>query len=430
MTLIDLGELRADPVPVPVPRRRPPLGRPLRTLLVCVVALATLAGAAPAPGRVRAVVPGAPAAEPFLVGDLLLIARPVEGVTDGSRDLVAYPLPERAATTAQRPAPRWRVRLPVVGELWGVAAAGDALVLSANLAPDGAPDTIVLDAATGRLRWRQPGFSRLDASGRLLLERPVGPPTVSAVDLASGRTIWSTPGSFPPGAQYRVRNGTIDRVLMLGYDGTAELRDAATGAVLRRAAVTRAAATPEPPRHQVVGDLLLVLDGGVLRAYDLDRLEPRWSVEAPQVSYVLPCGVVLCAHTQPGGFRALDPATGATRWTAPAWSGVLASGAGRVLVTAGQSAGDDYAALDAGTGAVVAEWGTWQPLPAFEQDAPPVSLRRADDGRLVVVEWDLAAGRPRLLDVIADASGACQAGKDAMVCRRRDGSFGVWRWRR
>ncbi|MFI7605311.1 PQQ-binding-like beta-propeller repeat protein [Micromonospora sp. NPDC049366] len=429
MTLIDLGELRADPVPAPTPRRRPILRRPLRMLLVGAVALVTLAAAAPAAGRVRAVVPGAPDAEAFLAGDLLLIARPAEGVTDGSRDLVAYPLPERAATTAQRPAPRWRVRVPVVGELWRVAAADDALVLSANIAPDGEPETVVLDAATGRLRWRQPGFSQLDASGRLLLERPVGQRTVSAVDLASGRTIWSTPGPLPPGAQYRMRDGIIDRVLLLGYDGTAELRDAATGAVVRRATVTRGVATPEQSRHQVVGDLLIVMDGAVLRAFDLERLEPRWSVDAPQVSYVLPCGGVLCADTAPGAIQALDPATGVTRWTAPAWSGVLASGAGRVLVTTSEPAGEVYAALDADTGAVVAEWGTWQPMASAGAERPPVSYRRADDGRLVVVEWDAAVG-PRLIGVIDDASGVCQSGEDAMVCRRRDGSFGVWRWRR
>ncbi|WBB70251.1 PQQ-binding-like beta-propeller repeat protein [Micromonospora sp. WMMD812] len=433
MTLIDLGDLREDPAPSVASRRPPPLGRPLRTLLVLLLALATLSAAAPPPGRMWAVVPAAPVAEALFAGDLLLVSQLVPGSADGSRDLVAYPLPDRATTAAQRPEPLWQVRLPAAGEIWRVQAGKGVLVLSGSVGLDGTPETTVLDAETGRVRWRLPGFSQLDATGRLLLENMVGATKVSSVDLASGRVLWSIPSPPTPRMQVRVRDGVIDRIVAIGPDGLAEVRDAATGTVLRRADLGLDAKVSEERRHQVVADLLLVVDGSRsrVRAYDLDRLESRWEADLPLMSYLVTCGALLCAQGPAGGIRAVDPATGAARWSAPpAWDGILGARGDRLLVMGGRVAGNAFAVLDAGTGRVVAELGEWQPLPSTDPDGPPVGLRRAADGRLVVVEFDVVAGRVRVLDVVTDTAGHCQVGADAVVCRRLDGSFGVWRWRR
>ncbi|MEU8298447.1 PQQ-binding-like beta-propeller repeat protein [Micromonospora sp. NPDC048909] len=439
MAVIDLGELRDGPATDAPERRLPPVGRPLRIVLVLLLVLATVAGAESVAGRVSAVVPGSPTAEAFLAGDQLLISQPIQGVTDRNRELLAYPLPDRATREAQRPAPLWRIPVPFTGELGRVQAGSGALLLYVG-GQDGEPETIALDAQTGQVRWRQPGFGWLDAAGRVFLETPPGPAsaTVQMVDVRSGRPFWSAP-STPPGSQFRIRNGVIDRVVLVRPGSEVEVRDAATGDLLRRTDLGLPVSPEEQP-IQVIGDLLLSgRDQGArpapgdrrpsLAGYDLDRLEQRWAVELATTSYLMDCGEVLCAYLRAGGIQALDPATGTLRWSSTEWAFVLAAEADRLLVLREQEISGRFAVLDAGTGRLVADLGTWQLASSNDPDAPMLGIRLVGDGRLVVAELDVTAGRAQLLDVLTGAAGNCQAGPGTLVCRRLDGSFGAWRWR-
>ncbi|WP_146604044.1 outer membrane protein assembly factor BamB family protein [Micromonospora deserti] len=429
MALIDLGELR-DESASGAPSRRPrPVGRPLRIVLVLALVLAVSSGAGPAPGRVAAVVPGSSAADAFLAGDRLYVAQPAEGVTGGSRDLLAYRLPDRATAAPQRPAPLWRVPALSSGRIWQVQLAGGAVLLSAaSFDGTDAGETIVFDADTGRARWRQPGFARLDAAGRLLVETVGmdGPGTVRSVDPATGRTLWSLPVP-PEGAQYRLRDGVIEQLVLITAGGAVAVHDAGTGALLRRADL------PTAGQHvHVVGDLLLVVrrPAALVTAYELDGLRRRWEASLPPLMvYLHPCGDLLCVAGEPGGIQALDPATGRVQWTGERLTGVLPGRSSPLLALTPAGAGADrIVVLDMATGRELADLGAWQLVPARAVDERAVGVRPVPGG-LLVAELNAATGRARGHDVLRGASGDCQIGGDALVCRRRDGGFGVWRLR-
>ncbi|MGS2614502.1 outer membrane protein assembly factor BamB family protein [Micromonospora sp. LZ34] len=432
MTLIDLGELRDRPEPERIagPRRPRPAGRPLRSVLVLAAVLVTVAAAAPPPGRVAADVPGS-AADAFLADDRLYLAQPAEGVTDGTRDLVAYPLPDRATTTPQRPTPLWRVPVPGAGQFWGIQESHGAVLLSvAGLNGFQGGDTLVFEPDTGRLRWRQPGLARLDAAGRLLLETAGvdGPGTVRSVDLASGRALWSL--SVPAeGAHYRGRDGLIEQLVVVTAGGAVEVYDAGTGTLLRRGELP-SGGPPGTTYTQLVEDLLLVIDrqSGRLTGYELDGLRRRWEVELPLVAYVYLCGELLCAAGRSGGTRALDAATGQVRWTSATWTGLLPGRGGLLLglATTG-SGGDRVVVVDVTTGRELADLGAWQLVSARSADDRIVGTRPMPGGGVLVAELDVTTGRARGHDVLRDASGDCQVDREMLVCRRQGGGFVVRR---
>ncbi|MFC0508710.1 PQQ-binding-like beta-propeller repeat protein [Micromonospora costi] len=427
MTVIDLGELRDHPKPSPDRPRPRAAGRPLRTALVSLLVLGTLAGAAPAPGRVAAVVPSSPVGKAFVVGDLVVVDEPVDGVTSGDRDLTAYPMPERPANPPPRAEPLWRVRVPVGGYIQWIEPHDDTLLLTVNSRAEADGETIALHARTGQVRWRQPGIARSGRTGSLFLQRmrDDGAWTLRAVDPGSGQLAWSL-RDLRSSPNYRLRDGAVDRVVVFGPGSGVEVRDPASGAVLARA-------DPPPGASAelsglVADDLVLFIDDQTVTAYDLDRLERRWVVPLPAVESVGVCGEVLCVWVRDGGLQALDPATGALRWRTSGWDAVMEARSGRLLVATLRDNRSRYGVLDASTGGQIADLGDWSLLASVAPDGPLVGIRPGRGGRLTPYELDLADVRLRVLDAIPGASELCQAGPSAMMCRRPDGSFGVWRW--
>ncbi|MDG4759355.1 PQQ-binding-like beta-propeller repeat protein [Micromonospora sp. WMMD710] len=144
----------------------------------------------------------------------------------------------------------------------------------------------------------------------------------------------------------------------------------------------------------------------------------------PLVSYVIGCAGLLCALQQTGGLQVLDPASGAVRWSDPGLDTLTDVRHGRMLV-AGPN--QRYAARDAATGQARAELGQWNLVPTLRPDDPLVGVRPVRDGRLVVAELDLVAGRSRIIDVLPDVVGNCQASLPILLCQRLDGSTALWR---
>ncbi|MEV4542674.1 PQQ-binding-like beta-propeller repeat protein [Micromonospora echinaurantiaca] len=435
VTLIDLGDLRDAPEPerTAPPRRLRPAGRPLRTVLLLALVLAVAAGATPPPGRVTAVVPGSASAHAFLAGDRLYVVRPAEGVTDGSRDLLAYPLPERATATPQRPAPLWRVPMPRAGDLWGFHARDGAVLLSVAGFGGSRGDTIVLDADTGRTRWQQPGLAWLDARGRLLLETSDrdGTGTLRSADLASGRALWSLPVPSQ-GAQYRGRDGLIEQVVVID-GGRVEIYDAGTGVLVSRNELPMGGpgGQEQPDVYpQVIGDLLVVVrqPAGRVTAYELDGLRRRWEAELPLVEYLYPCGALLCAAGRTGGIRVVDPATGLLRWSDPSRTALLSVRGGAMLAFAPAPSGADrVVVVAAATGRELADLGAWQLVPSRSVDDRVVGTRPVPGGGLLVAELDPATARARRHDVLRDVAGDCQLEGDLILCRRPSDGFLVRR---
>ncbi|MER7332294.1 MULTISPECIES: PQQ-binding-like beta-propeller repeat protein [unclassified Micromonospora] len=428
MTLIDLGELRDEPDrEAPLPRPPRAVGRPLRVALVLALLVATLAGAAPAPERVSVVVPARPGSEAFLAGDRFYVVEPAEREPEGAVEVRAYALPARAPADGRAPAPLWRARVPAAGRFWQVQSVPGVVLFSVT-GEQTFGETLALDAATGRERWRQPGHPWPDLAGTLLVQTA---DSVRSVDPASGRALWSvrTP---PEGAHFGgVRDGLVKRIVLLTADGRAEVRDLRSGDLLH-AADLLPDGQPAFGQTVVTDDLLLLVrhQAGALTAYGLDGLRPRWEVRLPTVDYVSECGGLLCVGGPFVGFRVLDPATGAVRWTGEGWLGVLSGRGGRLLAVApGPTTGERLGVLDAATGRQVADLGAWQLMPWHDDDRLLAVRPAASGGGLVVGELDVVAGRARVVDVLRDASGECRGGAEAVLCRLRTGEIGVWRLR-
>ncbi|MEK8107457.1 hypothetical protein NKG94_24145 [Micromonospora sp. M12] len=96
---------------------------------------------------------------------------------------------------------------------------------------------------------------------------------------------------------------------------------------------------------------------------------------------------------------------------------------GRLLMA---RSGPRYAVWDVATGQERTELGEWNLLPVQAADDPLVGLRQGD-GRLVVAELDLVAGRARVIDVLPGIAGSCQASLPLLLCQRLDGTTALWR---
>ncbi|MFD0786993.1 PQQ-binding-like beta-propeller repeat protein, partial [Micromonospora azadirachtae] len=332
----------------------------------------------------------------------------------------------------QRPEPRWRTLLPAFGDLTQVQLGDGALLLTSRGERRPGPETVMLDARTGRIGWRQPGFFQPAAGQLLSLDLTVAAGTVRSVDLATGRVLWSMPAPDYE-LRYHLRDGLVDRVLLLSNDGTVEVRDPASGALTDRADLDHDTSSQEQ-RVEVVGELLLTIEGptSTVAAYDLDGLRRRWQVSLPLASRVESCGPLLCVVGVNGGLRALDPMTGVVRWSAPEPATLIAEQGDRLLVLPDPRAVTRYAVLDAATGRQLLELNVHELLSNEDEGGPLIGIRRRPGGRQIVVALDLAAARVRTLDVITGAAGGCRVGAGrTLVCQRRDGeSFGVWRWSR
>ncbi|MEW2440412.1 hypothetical protein [Micromonospora marina] len=156
MTVIDLGELRDGVPPGPAPRPPRAVGRPFRLLVVLLVALLTLATAAPPRGPVEWTLPGGLGSAVFVSGDVVYVVRPDRGGA-GGRELVAY----RGGRE------RWRSPLPGAGTAVSVWGQDRRAIVAGRGGDDTDWQTVTYDAATGAYVWRRPGIAF--AVGRVLL---------------------------------------------------------------------------------------------------------------------------------------------------------------------------------------------------------------------------------------------------------------------
>ena len=424
MTVIDLGELRDDSGPEPAPRRARPAAAPYRSLAVLVAVLVSVAGGAPAPERPWAAVPAGPGAEAFLTGDRLYVVERAVPDRDEAGQLVAYRVPEAG------PSPElWRTSLPGDGAVVGLLERAGMVLLVGPVGGDSGPyRTAAVDARTGRPGWQQAGVAV--TVGDVVLIESLGPDGVTAirrVDPPTGRTLWSVP-TPQEGLSLNAGPDGIDRVVLAPPSGDVEVRDVASGARLVARNI-RPGELPTWQRTQVVGDLLLVIRNGdgTITGYDLDRLDRRWTARLSLVGYVDRCGVLLCAYRQTGGMWALDPATGATRWTDARWQAVLREVGGRLLVSWADAVGARYAVVEAATGRLLADLGAWELAGGDDPADPLIGVRRRGDGRLLVAELDVSTGRAQVLDALPDVLGNCRARGHVLICRRVAGGFGLWR---
>ncbi|WP_405112187.1 PQQ-like beta-propeller repeat protein [Micromonospora sp. NBC_01405] len=428
MTVIDLGELRGDVEPDPPPRPPRAVGRPLRAALAGAVALLTLATSTPVARSASAVVPGRIGTEVLVVGGRLYVGDLERPGTGGTREVTVYAPPAGAGGALR---PLWRTSVPGEEGLFQVREHGGLVLITGG--EDGWAATVALDAATGRQRWRLPGFPVPTVGGGLLLfgrDEDETTDPLRVVDLSSGRPRWSAPVARGR-TVYHHRGAEVDRVVLIPESGRIEVRDAGSGAVLR-AEDPRPGGSPGYQGVSLAGDLLLVKansgagGGSRVTAYGLAALDRRWELDLSANEYLEECGDLICVGGREAGLSALDPATRRPRWVNPRWQWIVVARGDRLLVAA-RKATLEFTVLDAATGRTVAELGGWDPVFNQGPDEPLFGTRRTREGGLLVAELDPARAVARWLDVLPDAVGECYSSGRDLLCRRPSGAHGWWR---
>ncbi|MDG4808566.1 PQQ-binding-like beta-propeller repeat protein [Micromonospora sp. WMMD1120] len=419
MAIIELGAVRDVPA---APGRRPPaVGRRLRGAVVLLLALVVLASSTRLPQRSVAVVPASRTATAYLTEHDVFVVDPP--TADGPRHLTAYAQPTSDGGVRRR----WQASLVGHGDYLDVRTEWGLVLTMAVTAPNRLFQTTAFDAATGRQRWQQPGAPQpVDGGGLLLTDvRENGSGALRRVEPDSGAVLWSVPIPSAANPAYHLVRGRVDRFVLLQPTGEVQVYDARTGRLLR-SVDTLPGDRSAFQRVQVVDDLLLLVPPGStsLVSFALAELTPLWTAEVPLVSHVLGCGGLLCAVPQTGGLQVLDPDTGAVRWSEPGQDVLADVRRDRLLVAV---PGRGYAVRDAATGRTRTDLGEWALMPVLRPDDPLVGTRQGDDGRLVVAELDLLAGRARVVDVLPGVAGSCQASLPVLLCQRLDGTTALWR---
>ncbi|MBG6067173.1 outer membrane protein assembly factor BamB family protein [Micromonospora ureilytica] len=423
LSIIELGEVRDEPVSAPPVRRPRAAGRPLRSAAVLLLALVVLGGATPTPQRTVYAVPASRTSTAYLAGDAVFVVDPP--APEGDRFLTAYAQPSATGVGVRR---RWQAPLARTGNYLDVRVErGLVLTLAVN-APNRLFQTTAFDAVTGRQRWQHPGAPQPATGGGLLVTngREDGSGRMSGIEPDTGRLRWSVPIPSSASPSYHLNpEGQVDRFVLLQPTGEVQVYDAGSGHLLR-SVDTLPADRSAYQRAQVVDDLLLLVPPGSTRlvSFGLADLKPLWTAEVTLVSHVLGCGGLLCAVPQIGGLQVLDPATGAVRWSESGQDVLADVRYGRLLMTV---PGQGYTVRDAATGQERVELGEWSLLPVLRPDDPLAGVRRGDDGRMVVAELDLVTGRTRIVDVLPGIAGSCQASLPVLLCQRLDGTTALWR---
>ncbi|MDR7325111.1 MULTISPECIES: PQQ-binding-like beta-propeller repeat protein [Catenuloplanes] len=349
-----------------------------------------------------------------LAGDLLVVA--------GRSTVTAYRVPLLTVI--------WTLPVPAA-EGYSLTGTGDLLVIGARNGVGRQQESLVVTAATGRLRWRHtgrlvpvPGSDVLLAvsdvrsssgSGR----RVTG--TIEGID-TFGMRRWSL--RLPSSA---VAAPLPDGEFLLVHDdGTTQIRGASDAVPRAAGELPPAAYAPDNPR--LVGDAIVLRHPGDntsrISGYDRRTLARRWSRTVGGLQSVDQCGDLLCLGTTIG-VRALDPSDGSNAWVSQSWRRTLSWG--DMTIAYGRPTGVDaeLALVEPMTGGSLLDLSAWQQVTSVTDD---VVLAHPDAARGVTLVATVASDQRsvRVLGAIPAASGGCRAGGGVLACRQGGGILGVW----
>ena len=323
---------------------------------------------------------------------------------------------------------------------------GDGLVLmrpwSAGLSGTGDPGTTAISLHTGDVQWRRAG-SVVTVTGSSALFAVTGVRSLSGsgrrvqgsvdrVDPVTGSTRWKVP--VPSTAVLLAvpgPDGSPARMLLVHDDRTAAVHDPDTGALLASGPLPPADYGPDNPT--VSGGLLLLRHPGVtgpqVTAYDPVTLQLRWSQSAGDSDEVVSCGPYACLAGA-SGVRAVDPATGTTRWFRAGWRTVEQRGGNLLAYSAPAGLSELLGIVDPATGRIGTDLAGWRPLTGATTGTSMVLTRVIDAGtRTMVGVAQPGDQRPRLIAELPPGSGDCQAAPGRLVCRSVTGELLVWAYR-
>ncbi|GAA5197751.1 hypothetical protein GCM10023322_69630 [Rugosimonospora acidiphila] len=451
--VIDLGtdwEPREPESPPRGPARRRP--RSTAVLLVCLLLVSTLAGAAPTASawRLATSIPMAPADGYLLSTGRLFVTR--QGTANHTR-IEAYSLPDGRRL--------WQTALSVRADLIPNPTPPGVVLAQLGTASD-TDRLAALDAATGRVLWQLAGAAPLDPSppgaARVLLSvgLAAGTSELRLVDARTGATVWAR--TLTAGTVATVVGA--GRLALRSLGGTAEVIDERTGATLVTGRLDTDPASTGVPLPVGFTTGLYAIDGQLLAtytsrgatrvtAYDLSTLDRRWHLDVDDLVLSLsPCGALLCVIGE-RGTTAVDPARGAIRWTAPHWT-MVGTQPGALVAKDLPEVRDRFALLDPATGRTQLDLRDWDPIQPTAPDESMVltTNRRGPPGLWIgALRSDGTGVQPEafLPDAIADgcatdrpgaegvAGGADPPGNPArprstvyLACITYDGPVDVW----
>ena len=364
---------------------------------------------------------------------------------------------ERTATAWQAASPPrklWTVRFParVTGPddvgFGGVQArqAGGTVLLS-----DG-PATTVVDARTGKIRWRSPvrvttlagdrigyvqsqvfrpgtlydqdsgdpGLLYFSSTGEPHTEPPVRT-EIRGLDLRSGAVVWTA--AVPGSVNVFAAPGDAAAVLVLASDRLERI-DGDTGAVERTVEVPRLDGSG-PSSGSLTDGLLLVHYGGSEVAYRAGTLAREWQRTVPEVLLDPPaCGTVLCAGPRTA-LDVLDPATGAVGWRAP--RDVDLGEQGRYVVELDAGSGAPLRLVDRRTGLLRVDLAGWNAGVTADEGLPLVVRRTLDAGRSAFGVVLAARDQVQVLGATPGPVSDCASDLRFVMCRGNDG-LQIWQY--
>jgi outer membrane protein assembly factor BamB len=375
------------------------------------------------------IVPARPGDATFVAGDRLFVVsagpEPAGGAVQ-NKIISTYALP--AGTLLSD------TTVAVTGAIFDVTAVRGTVLVSYQVDSAGAESTVALAAGTDHAIWRRParmiGVSAADGLVLLRKNSPqFGPLNWYGVDLATGAVRWRLEQPVRGYITEVGDAGSPSALVTVNLDGVLSLRDPATAAITAETTITVPA---DWPRRGIAlwpdGDLVLAGDQAGTTAYELPDLAERWHAPVGlRSAFVGPgCGDAVCLFSpRDGGVTVLDRATGRTRWASERWT--YGDPVGGYLL-AGGSDGKHLDVVNLATGRLRGDLGPWRTAGALLADGSMMVLREPSADNIV---WygRLDSANLGVQDVGAadGVSGDCEVTGTVLVCRRVDGSAGVWR---
>ncbi|SDT64938.1 hypothetical protein SAMN04489716_5194 [Actinoplanes derwentensis] len=366
---------------------------------IVAVLMTLFLGGAQVPEEIRTL-------RPSVVADELVVSWMLDGNTFYSlHSRPAGGSMELQARTVPSSEPLWTRLFDADGTVPQLRMAGPYLALIYG------SQTVLLDASTGKARWRDDDYSAAMAAGdEVLLWTPEG--RAGLLDPVTAKIRWRQEVAAAPIGV----TTTEQHVQVLYDDGTAVAYGRAGGEVVNTVAEL-------PVREQdtdayggviddglptlvAAGDLAIVFGPGQIAALRLPTLERLWTAPVPRPVGVSRCGNRVCV-LHAGGMTALDQSTGAPLWSGTdwtTWNGTLAGGPGGRI-----------ARVDPDTGRILADRGRGQ--------LAGTMVIRAGSDRTAV--FDQFSGALRA--IVPYALLRCDGTGDQIACQGPGGSVMVWR---
>jgi len=408
-------------------RLRLAAARPVLVAGVIVLALAVLGAAVPPSHRMtRVLSAGGTASAAFVLGPDSLYTAQFGNDPNSSSSVRAFSLLDGSL--------RWAVGVPQ--NVQNLVLDPRAHVLMGRSGVD--PRMIFLDADSGDELWHSADANTSVvgmANGGVLIRTDLSQTEtrLRLADARTGRQVWSR--TVDPTAELGpddLYGDSPSRIVVVATTGELTVLNYADGAVLSQGNLRVNLPADNDPYFpgdfvavSTVGDHVYVsrrADGrATLTAYTTVPFGRQWQVVGGPVGQVHECATVLCvADTR--FVSAVDPATGATRWSEPNWSTAFGYDATH-LFAYDQQEKPGSALLDASTGKLVRRLGQTIFVGGL--------LLRSDDrfrARVWVAQTDPSDGRTHIVGSLdSEAPYGCEARGGYLACPTAAGPTGVWR---